>query len=532
MRRQSGLAFIWILLLLVIISALGLTFLQRVSLGTAATATRLTGMKAQYLAEAAANHALWRLQNDPSFSPSQTDYYMHNLGDGRYGYKVRQPTLTKFGTVATVGGVSNVVTNQSYVQYLKPYDIIITYNKWSEGIPKQRRLLGATWSDPSDTVNDGPDSANWVVLRGCPKRKEMIMGTIDWAQHINFAVWNGTTWGNVKELTNDAGSAQYRCFDIAYENLSGDALVVGRINDAESPRYNIWNGSNWAFPSAQTDANLTTDSTVSYLTMASKPNSDEILMAVVRNNNDLNVIQWNGSAFTDRGKIDNDMETDRYGAAAIAYEQQSGDALVLWNHKDRSSIYYSVWSGTSLSPVAQTPGFGGDIHVIRAAADPKSNHIFVAAVDENNDLNVAVWNGDAWIGPYEIETSMDNHDDQLFDVAWEQSGDEVVVAWGSSSGGANIRYYTWRKGTALNTNPVQTGPSSPSTISWVRLYPISGTEKINLLLKNTGGYLRYSLWTGNAFLGNPGTLLSSDLSFRQMNFAIAESGVTYTGRSN
>ena len=529
LRKEEGLAFIWILLLLAMISALSVAFLNKVGIGTAATATRGVAMQAQYLARSAANHALWRLLNEPGFPASETVYYMHDLGNGRYGYKVRKPTLTKFGTVATVGGVSNVVTNQSYVQYLKPYDIITAYGRSADQIPEYRRLLGATWVDAADTVNIGSDTVKWMRLKGCPIRKEVIMGTLDARYDINFAVWNGSSWGNLTEFTQYTGSVGDMSFDITYENQSGDALVVGRY-DEEGVRYNIWNGSAWAFGTPQEDAALSPGSNLAYIDMASNPNSDEILIAAVQVNNDLKVIQWDGTSFNDQGEIDTNMHTDDYGSAEIVYEQQSGDALILWNHFNESEIYYSVWNGASLSPVNQLPDFGGIPYVIRAAADPTSDYIFVAAVDANEDLNVAVWNGDAWIDSRELETSGYADDEQIFDIAWEHSGQEVIIAWAPGSGN-NVRYFKWQKGTALADHPIEIGPKFLATPRHVRLLPISGTEKIVLLGKNSNNELRYSLWTGNTFLGDPSLLLESSLEGLYLTFDIAESGVTYTGGS-
>ncbi|MFC1824065.1 hypothetical protein ACFL9T_15250 [Thermodesulfobacteriota bacterium] len=532
LRNKEGFAFVLILGIIAITTALSLSFLQKAGIGTSATATRFSAMQAHYLARSATNHALWRLLNDPNFSTSGTSYYMHDLGAGRYGHKVRKPTLTKFGTVATVGGVSNAVTRQSYVQYLKPYDIITLYDKNLEEIPQSRRLLGASLLDPSDTANDGLDTAQWMVLKGCPKRKEMIMGTLDNAFDINFVVWNGSTWGNLIEFTQDAGTNNYRSFDVAYENQSGKALVLAR-DATDLVRYNIWNGSGWASPTAQTDASITPEGNISYLTMASNPISNEILIAEVQNSNDLKLVRWDGSSFTDYGEIEQSMGTDKYGSAVIVYEQQSGDALILYNIFNNSQINYRVWSGTSLSPIEyQAPDFIGNIYTIRAAADPNSDYILVVAVDKKKNLNVAVWDGNAWTGPHEIETAMDATEGQNFDVAWEYSGDEVVVAWGSqSSGGNRIRHYTWRKGTALSAQAVQSGPDFQNEISKVRLCSISNTQKIILLVENTDRELRYSLWIGNTFLGDPGILLDPNLAIGDLPFNITESGVTYTGGS-
>lgn len=527
MGGEAGFAFIIVLFILMIGSALSLAFLQKASIGTSATVTRGTSMQAHYLAESAVNHALWRLLNEPGFPAATDKYYMHSLADGRYGYKVRKPTLTKFGTVATVGGVSNAVTNQSYVQYLKPYNIITAYGRSADQIPEYRRLLGANWVDAADTIDIGSDTVTWMVLKGCPIRKEVIMGTLDADNDINFAVWDGTTWGNLNEFTTSS-NATYRCFDIAYENLSGEGLVVGRYAASGDVRYNIWDGNSWVFGTPQQDVNLTPESSLTYIDMASKPNSDEILIALVQFEKYLKVVQWDGASFNDQGEIDDEMGRKEYGSAEIVYEQQSGDALILWSHKGSSEIYYSVWSGGSLSPSALLLpyDFGGNIHLIRAAADPTSDQIFVAAVDKFCDLNVAVWNGDAWIDSREISTGVLDNVVQPFDVAWEHSGEDVLVAWTPSEADNKIRYFSWRRGTALADNDeAKIGPHFVTNPVRVRLHAISSTEKIILLVKNWGDELRYCLWTGNTFLGDPAILLESSLASGLLPFDVA-SGVT------
>jgi len=536
LRKETGFAFVWILFILAIISGLGLAFLQKVSIGTAATETRFGGIQAHYMAESAANHALWRLLNDPEFNPSETVYYMHELSNGRYGYKVRKPTLTKFGTVATVGGVSNAVggvsnavTNQSYVQYLKPYDIITAYGRMSDQLPDYRRLLGASWVDAAETVDIG-STVKWLVLQGSPQKKEMIMGTLDVADDINLAVWDGTTWSDLSEFSTISSDA-YRCLDIAYENLSGEALVVGRYATGDA-RYNIWDGNAWVHPTAQTDATFDSLASLYYVDMASRPNSDEILIAMAQWKGDLDVAQWDGSSLIDHGEIEGSMENNEVGGVEIVYEQQSGDALVLWGRSGEHQVYYAVWSGASLSPVPLLIpyDFGNDIQMVRAAADPTSDYIFVGAVNDDEDLDVAVWNGDVWIDSRKIETSGYAYDEQIFDIAWEHSGEEVIIAWAPDSGN-NVRYFKWPKGTALAGHSVQNGPDFQSAPHLVRLLSIGGTEKIILLVKNEADALRYSLWTGNTFLGDPALLLDASIDWGGFKFDIAESGVTYTGGS-
>ena len=119
MREQAGFAFVIILFILILGSALSLAFLQKAGIGTSATVTRGISMQAQYLAETAANHAMWRLINESDFPASESTYYMHSLAAGRYGYKVRRNLNATFATIAAVGVVGDAVVHQSYVLYIK-----------------------------------------------------------------------------------------------------------------------------------------------------------------------------------------------------------------------------------------------------------------------------------------------------------------------------------------------------------------------------------------------------------------------------
>jgi hypothetical protein len=118
LRPDAGVAYLAILLILALLSTLGLTFLARVQVGGMAVAGHDAVVQAEYLAEAAANHAMWRLLNENDFPASTNVYTMHALGAGRYGYKVRRHTINTFATVATIGVVGESTVAQSYVLYV------------------------------------------------------------------------------------------------------------------------------------------------------------------------------------------------------------------------------------------------------------------------------------------------------------------------------------------------------------------------------------------------------------------------------
>ena len=167
--------------------------------------------------------------------------------------------------------------------------------------------------------------------------------------------------------------------------------------------------------------------------------------------------------------------------------------------------------------------------MVRAAAEPDGDTIFIAALDSFKDLNVAVWDGNAWSDSRELDTTSNTTEGQALDVAWEQAGEDVLVAWGSGSASSNISYFTWRKGTALTDHAVRTGPGFGDQVQNVRLLPVSGSQRIIALVMCTGRQLRYSVWSGSGFGSNPAVDVDPKLSGGDVNYEISESGVTYTG---
>ena len=77
-RSEAGIAYIAILFMLIILSLLSLAFLQKIGTETSTTMNRGKNMQAHYLAETAANHAMWRLLNE---TVSTVDIRVSNNND-------------------------------------------------------------------------------------------------------------------------------------------------------------------------------------------------------------------------------------------------------------------------------------------------------------------------------------------------------------------------------------------------------------------------------------------------------------------
>jgi len=509
---RRGMAYVAVLVLLIILSTLGLAFIHKAGIEAAATMSRGEGMQADYLAEAAANHAMWRLLNEPDFPDDEQTYYMHTFGGGRYGYKVRRHTDTTFATVACVGAIGDHVAKQSYVLYVKLKDPVIftaydTDVNASDKIPKYRPFNDPGWDPEADTVDVGHRKVNWLELEGCGIRQEFVMATLDGANDITLAVWDGTSWGNQMEFAT-ISNASFKCFNIAYESQSGDALILGRANTSSTPKYTIWDGTSWLYnpPINSID---TGGSKIRLVVMAANPFTDEILIAIVDWGKRLDLFQWDGNSFTHLGTIENAVKNSTQHIVDVVYEQQSGDAMIVWGKDGSSTCKFTIWDGSSLTPSADLPSFGVPAEQLLASADPTSDHIIVAAIDNGSDLNIAAWDGDAWIDARELDTSVKWKDKQDFDVEWESSGDEAVVAWRTSSD-TQLRYYQWEK--AGPGGAAQNGPDFAGGIATVQMLPVSGADKLALVACDVSGDLYYSLWDGDDFVHDPPILISNDIS--------------------
>ncbi len=527
LNSQSGIGYVGVLALLAILSTLAMAFVHQVGTQVTANHARLQHMQSDYLAQSAANHALWRLLNEPGFAPAPDQYAMHAMAGGRYGYKVRKPGIATMATIATVGARQDAATQQSYVPYIIPSNIITAYGRAADPLPDYRRLVGAGMSDPADTLTVGSTAAYWMDLEGCPLRKEMVLAAINDVNDITLAVWDGTTWGNATTLSLD-GDRNYKCFDIAYESQSGRALAVGRYDASTAAHFNIWDGTAWVHPASQPAFNIA-GGAIRTVTMAACPGNNHILIATISWNNVLELFYWDGAIFTSLGSTESSMESDDFGAAQIAYERQSGDALLIWSA--RGNVRYRIWNGVTLGPETIVSQFTDDVFFLRAAPDPSSDHVVVAGVDKFYDITVALWDGESWVDGREVAISAADNSLPVVDVAWEAAGEDALVAW-APWGKTHVRFFSWTKGTAFSTGTVAQGPDLQQQPWLVELQPVSQSEKIVLLAMTNTEVLGYNLWTGDQFKGDPAIVLASDISVQNDRaFDLAEAEVPITGGS-
>ena len=190
----------------------------------------------------------------------------------------------------------------------------------------------------------GSGVSKHVRMRSSETRDEMILGIQDSVGTLTVYMKSSTgTWAS--QWTVAVGDGNLQRFDIAYEQTSGDALVVYSGNvatDGQELKYYTWNGIAWTGPINLGSARTT--GTVYGLKLTSRTTSgtNEIGLVYADTNFYLSANVWTGAAWygepgaalaTNLSKIgSNTVPTIR--SYDLTFESLSGDLILSTNLGD------------------------------------------------------------------------------------------------------------------------------------------------------------------------------------------------------
>ncbi len=186
---------------------------------------------------------------------------------------------------------------------------------------------GATNFDPLRTAG----IVQWIKMASDPRAGSDLISAIwaDGASDLSAAVWNKTTFVNEPSAATEtsleivAAAQDVDDFDLAYESLSGDLMVVwansSGANGVNGVRYRTCTGGvvNCTWGTVTTPPTFADDAT--NLDLSANPNSDEMVFASIGNaGSDLQIGYWSGSAWTNRANTDNSSGTPLAGTKLVA----------------------------------------------------------------------------------------------------------------------------------------------------------------------------------------------------------------------
>ena len=372
----------------------------------------------------------------------------------------------------------------------------------------------SSWTAPSVE----PDSGSPILAvqiaqspRSTNERIFVTQGDDGWLDAYICATPCSVT-SDVGQVWGTAPGTFQRRFDVAYEQHSGDALLVYGVlstNGTEDLAYRTYGGGAWSAERFLDDSGHSSNLQYSLISLASRKGSDQIgLLAGESTNNHVNAWIWDGASFGSHAEITANAQSPNRERAAIAWESSSGHLLAM--AVDAGAQDEIVWREytTGWSPPSNQAcgGAGNTLRwlSLRPNPSPTANDMVLAAGDDGSDLGTCYWTGSSWGARTPQDPSIDASASRAFDFAWGASGNAGILAYGTTAG--QITYRTFiAPGSWGNATEVAMGANAHA---WVQLRtnpsPSADAPKVlGAILESSANALGAVAWnnTGLAVLG-------------------------------
>ena len=250
-------------------------------------------------------------------------------------------------------------------------NLMAVYRKSSSTTLYYRTYTTATPAEQSFSMSLAA-VPTWMQLVGKPYSNEMVL-VVAAGSSLYAAVWNGTAWGNTTTLSA-ALPTSGQPFSVAYMTYSGKALVAWTATTG-APQYTIWNGTSWATTSSMPA--IGGGVPAGWLTLASRPTSNEILFACTGTDKQINTNNWTGSGWGSNLVVETtakDCYTPRFG---LSYEADAATAVLAWHKSGQNALLYRTWSGGAWSAQQTGPDMGSESLSIRLAPGANSGEVMM-----------------------------------------------------------------------------------------------------------------------------------------------------------
>lgn len=334
------------------------------------------------------------------------------------------------GTIALGNDTVSVATTAT--------EAMLVYGEGTEQTPRYRVWDGSAWGSESSLNNIGAP-LRWARVAAGTTRQEYVAVTSGTDNDVNAQVYANGVWDDLQELTTTMGDITARGFDVAYESLSGDAMVAYCDNDT-GPAYAIWNGTSWTVTAG--DVGMTLSTNCEWIQLASDPTSDEIIMIARDADGDGYIARvWSGSAWGNNSSFGGMTEADHEGMAVI-YEESGDQAIALGSNNNQGTFIYDIWNGSWAG--TQTFSITDDLEWAQLTRDVGSDEIALCFVNDDINAGVARWTGSAWTGANTFVATYAKTEPSMA-CAFGDGGirDNYIVTTFAASGADETQYSYW-----------------------------------------------------------------------------------------
>ncbi|MBN2880443.1 hypothetical protein JXM83_00150, partial [Candidatus Woesearchaeota archaeon] len=452
-------------------------------------------------------------------------YYLENLGN----YNV---TITATTNDKIISITKNILAKESY-----DFDIIrnskTTIDPWTEDFTTEFTLKSYIGINKFTFTEKIPKEFNITKSNSNEIREDNEYKYLIWNNIDNSFVPKYTaqtplltpylynigaaeiTYGGVLGI-GETKFIENRTWMLAIDPVSqGNALLfwASGFHNAEmqySPRYRTFNPDTSTLGSTQSDipnAPAGNFNHPTWLEVARHPFKPEVIAIWESNEGGPRRVYgavWNGSSWGALQTFSADTGT-AYKALDVAYESNSGNAMVVYAVTGSNVPRYRVWNGTTWTAEQNANDIGSTPRFIRLVANPSitSNELILATNDALADVNVQVWNGATWGAVNEV-TNNCWADRQCFDIAYESTSGDALIAYRHDAT-TNIYYNTYSGGVWSGRNAQGSLTAQPRVIQ-LASDPNSNRIIAGIVDDNTQDFHTF-MWSGAGWtdMGTPST---------------------------
>lgn len=261
---------------------------------------------------------------------------------------------------------------------------------------------GASWStETTFTAARLTRAVQWVKMASRRGSNEIAVAVADLGSAVNTAtlttlIWDGSIWGNEPAAAHSAtlysvittGIIQSDEFDLAYESLSGELLVVWIQATTAGEYYRTYSAGTWG---SATSFNTRTGGPASIM---AKPNPETNDILVLHERSASTVIYgyvWSGSGMATAGTcgaVIAPVADQRQFTGGWVKFNTTWYALAVFNKGATATIGYNYWNGTTWGTATTTASVATTAkYWFQSDDDTKGNDsMLVAFSDSASDL--------------------------------------------------------------------------------------------------------------------------------------------------
>ncbi|MEK7559216.1 MAG: prepilin-type N-terminal cleavage/methylation domain-containing protein [Patescibacteria group bacterium] len=322
-------------------------------------------------------------------------------------------------------------------------------------------------------------------------------------QFIYAQVFNGTTWGNVVQLSswNTSNFLDVRNFDGGYLD-NGNFLVVFNDN-TNTPKYRVWDGCSWSSQAST----INVGGIPRYLEIEVRPGANEAMMVVSDSASDTNTSYFNGTVWSSATQHSGAAPTNTKDHTDFVWSRENPlkGALVFPNAGSDTTLTLKIWTangsgGGSWSGLINSAASGGRLGAAEVDSRKGAEEFLACQKDANNDIYCFRGNSTpAWVSPTNNILTATSHTgiQRSFSVGFERTtGTQAIVVYSDNTATPKLRKYS------AGTNAFDASATSLTALGGVlttaRTRPLSDNDDIMILMGNANNDLFSIVWDGNA----------------------------------